>query len=108
MLTTPRISVIEAKNQFENGKLIILDIREDHEVDEVHIEGSLHIKMKDIPQNLSKIPKNQDVGVLCLNGERSVRVTEYLLDQGFQKIKNITGGIYRWGLEADSLLFENN
>ncbi|MHA2362570.1 MAG: rhodanese-like domain-containing protein [Candidatus Hodarchaeales archaeon] len=101
----PRISVIDAKRKLDRGEIVILDIRE-NVTGNARIKGSIHINMLDIPNNLSKIPRNKEVGIICTGGGRSVYVTKYLIKRGFNNVINIEGGIIRWALEIDLSLLQ--
>jgi rhodanese-related sulfurtransferase len=58
--------------------------------------------MQQIPSRINELPKDKEIAVLCHSGARSARVTQYLLQMGFNNVMNITGGIERWALEADA------
>lgn len=100
----PSISPKEALEKLKKNEIYLLDVREDNEVKRVKIPGSNHIPMMYIPQKLSNLPHDKQIVVLCHHGSRSARVTMYLLNQGFENVKNIDGGIDRWAKEIDPLL----
>jgi len=39
--------------------------------------------------------------VICHHGMRSEQVAYYLVEQGFEKIFNLTGGIHAWANACD-------
>jgi rhodanese-related sulfurtransferase len=93
----------ELKNKIEQKEeLLLLDIREQHEVDICQIEGSMHIPMMDIPNNLTDLPRDINIVVYCHLGVRSVSVIQYLLAQGFTNLINLDGGIENWAVCVDS------
>lgn len=80
---------------------MLLDIREPHEVAICAIEGSVHIPMNTIPDNLDKLPKDRPLVVLCHLGGRSAQVTYWLRAQGYDNALNLEGGIAAWAAEID-------
>jgi rhodanese-related sulfurtransferase len=40
--------------------------------------------------------------VHCHHGGRSLRVTQWLRNQGFAKVSSLSGGIDEWSLKIDS------
>ncbi|MDG2330084.1 MAG: rhodanese-like domain-containing protein [Flavobacteriales bacterium] len=78
----------------------LIDIREDHEIDIVHINGE-RIKMAEILDNLDKIKKDIDVIIHCRSGARSGAVVLELSRLGYSNVHNLTGGILAWANEID-------
>jgi|TARA_B100001750_G_C15506024_1_gene600384 rhodanese-related sulfurtransferase len=82
-------------------KTLILDVREYWEYDICHIDGSLNIPMGQIINRLNEIEKDKTLIVVCHHGIRSRAVGEYLSNNGFLEVLNLTGGIDRWSKEID-------
>lgn len=80
----------------EDPGVIVLDVREQYEYDEGHIPGVTLIPMAEIPNRLSEIPTDKQVIVTCRSGNRSGQVTDFLREQGFDNVHNMTGGILAW------------
>jgi rhodanese-related sulfurtransferase len=80
---------------------MLLDIREPQEVAAAAIEGSVHIPMNTIPDNLDKLPKDKPLVVMCHVGGRSVQVTHWLRAQGYDNAVNLDGGIVAWAAQID-------
>ena len=75
---------------------LVVDVREPHEVAEVHVAGSLLVPMSQIGQRLDELPRDRPLLVLCQVGGRSARVTGFLREQGFEDVANVAGGIDAW------------
>jgi len=86
------------------SETILIDVREPHELEICRIEIAQHIPMRQIPENLSELPRDKHVLIMCHHGERSRRVTEYLRAQGLDNVTNIDGGIDGWAMEIDQQL----
>lgn len=81
----------------------VLDVRNPDELAIASLEGTINIPMPAIGQRVSELDslKNQEIIVMCHHGGRSQRVAEFLVNQGFTNVKNLTGGIHAWSLKID-------
>jgi rhodanese-related sulfurtransferase len=98
------IDVRSVKQMLDSGeKFALLDCREPNEVATARIAGSTHIPMKQIPSRLAELEpfKSGRIVVHCHHGGRSQRVTQYLRQQGYDQVQNMSGGIDVWSLEVD-------
>jgi rhodanese-related sulfurtransferase len=82
---------------------LFLDCREASEVETAKINGTTHIPMREISGRLAELQPHQNGRVIvhCHHGGRSLRVTQFLRQQGFDKAQNMAGGIDAWSLEID-------
>lgn len=80
---------------------VLLDVREDDEVAVCRIPGSVHIPMQLVPAKLAELPRDKAILVQCHHGGRSLRVTQFLREQGYPKVTNLKGGIDRWAVVVD-------
>jgi len=74
----------------------LIDVREQWEYDEGHIPGVTLIPMNEVPNRLTEIPTDKEVIVTCRSGNRSGQITDYLRQQGFDNVHNMSGGIVEW------------
>ena len=96
------ISVHELNKMLKNQEdFLLLDVRTDHEVLLSKINNSIHIPMNEIPNRLDEIATDKEIIVQCKSGKRSAKVCEFLLNQNFSNVKNLTGGIIAWSKEID-------
>lgn len=103
METPLEVDVVTAAQLHREGALL-LDVREPFEVATCAIAGSRHIPMRQIPENLPDLPRDRQIVVLCHHGGRSLRVTQFLLANGFTQVSNIAGGIDAWAEQIDPSL----
>jgi rhodanese-related sulfurtransferase len=82
----------------------LVDVREEWEIVIVSLGDSLQIPMAEIPARLSEIDAATPVAVICHSGGRSRRVAEFLAQQGFERVANVSGGIESWSLTVDAAL----
>lgn len=75
---------------------VLLDIRERDEFLAVRIDGCLFIPMSQLGVRLDEVPKDRPVLVICASGSRSTGATAYLLQQGWEDVGSVAGGIDGW------------
>jgi len=85
----------------EGDGVVLLDVREPHELAMASVAGALHIPMADVPRRLNEIDRGKAVVVMCRSGARSLRVAEFLVANGFEAVYNLAGGINAWSRELD-------
>jgi|SRR5579862_1489872 len=80
---------------------LVLDVREDWEREAARLPGTLDIPMAQVPQRLAELPRDRDIVVMCHGGVRSLKVAQYLAQNGFSHVANLTGGIHAWATDVD-------
>ena len=83
-------------------ELVLLDVREYWERQTAHIEPSRHIPMAEIPSSLWELDPEKHIIVYCHHGVRSLTVTDWLRNQGYERVQSMAGGIDRWSVQIDS------
>lgn len=95
------ITVQEAAERLRGAEPpLLLDVREGFERDIATIAGSTFIPMKEVPARLGELPADRPIIVHCHGGRRSMSVTRFLRDKGYQA-QNLGGGIDAWSEEID-------
>jgi len=84
--------------------LFVLDVREPHEIGICAIEGTHKIPLGQIAVRYAEVPTDRPVVVHCKLGGRSAQAVEFLQSKGYDKIKNLAGGILRWIDDVDDSL----
>ena len=96
------ISPAESDALVKEGKARIIDVREQWEFATAHIEGSVLIPMGEVPARANtELDPDERLLVLCHHGVRSMNVTVWLRNQGFDQAQSIRGGIDAWSGEVD-------
>ena len=93
-----QITPQEAKSLMDSEKdYVILDVREQSEFDEGHIENAILIPYTEIENRAeSELPdKNELILVYCRSGRRSKIAAQALADMGYSNVKEF-GGIIDW------------
>jgi len=103
--TLPRVGEItpkELRQMLDSaGNLVLLDVREPFEHELCRIEGSKLIPLGELGQRIRELDRSVDTVVYCRVGERSARAVEILTSEGFQRVRNLKGGIRAWAEEVD-------
>ena len=95
------ISPKQAKDLMDKANdVFVLDVRTEEEYKEVHIKDAHLIPIKELEQNINKIPKDKKVVVHCASGKRSAKACEMLKDKGLKELYNLEGGINKWQAEG--------
>ena len=82
--------------------LKVVDVREPWEYQTAHIEGSILMPMGDVPSRANtELDPDESIIVLCHAGVRSLNVTAWLRNQGFENAQSLRGGIDAWSREID-------
>ncbi|MBB3065531.1 rhodanese-like domain-containing protein [Limibacillus halophilus] len=87
-----------------DDSLVVLDVREPWELEIVRLSGTLDIPMNHLIERIKEVPQDRPVAVLCRSGGRSMKVTQYLRQQGFSNVINVAGGILAWADRIDNTL----
>jgi rhodanese-related sulfurtransferase len=84
-------------------RFTLLDVREPWEFDAACIEGAKLMPMGDIPSRAhQELDPEEHIIVYCHHGVRSMNVTAWLRQQGFEKAQSMAGGIDAWSREVDA------
>jgi sulfur-carrier protein adenylyltransferase/sulfurtransferase len=96
------ITVEELKQRMDRGEpLFILDVRNQEEYDICRIPGSQLVPLPQLGQRFGELPKDTEFVVHCKSGMRSAKAIAFLKQQGFQKLRNLKGGILAWADRID-------
>jgi hydroxyacylglutathione hydrolase len=92
-LTVPEL----AERREADPDLQILDVREEHEWRDCHIEGSLHAPYHDIHALPDGIDPERPVAAICASGQRSATAASLLKAHGAREVIHVVdGGVLQW------------
>jgi len=88
--------------QKSGASFTLLDVREPCEYETARIEGAKLIPMGDLPSRAhQELDPEDHIVVVCHHGVRSLTVTNWLRQQGFEKVQSMRGGIDGWARTVD-------
>jgi rhodanese-related sulfurtransferase len=86
---------------------VLLDVRESDEWSAGHAVGAVHLPMMTIPARMHEVPRDREVVVVCRVGSRSAQVVGYLLAQGWDRVRNLDGGMIAWARAGRAMVSED-
>ena len=97
------ILVQNAASLHAEGKAKLIDVRETWEYSTAHVEGSTLILMGEVATRAhQELDPDDHLLILCHHGARSLSVTNWLRQQGFENTQSVAGGIDAWSSAVDS------
>lgn len=102
VLTSPgkmayvNVSIDETKRRIETDELMLLDLRTKEEYDSAHIAGALIIPFSELSNASEELNKSKKIMLYCENGSNSTIASKILIENGFDKVYNVLGGISAW------------
>ncbi len=94
------IDVGEALQRFAMQKWALVDVREPEDFAKGHVPGAINVPLDDFV-NDQVVEGLRDKGpllLICNTGNRSGMAAEWLADEGFEQLANVSGGVVAWQL----------
>jgi rhodanese-related sulfurtransferase len=83
-------------------KPVVVDVREQRELDIAKLDGAMHIPMQTIPARQDELDRGSEIVVVCHHGGRSMQVAMFLERAGFGRVYNLAGGVDAWARQVDN------
>jgi rhodanese-related sulfurtransferase len=93
--TVDAIDVLEAQRRHAAGALLV-DVRNPDEWQAGHAPQATLIPLGALPDRLAEVPRDRDVLLICRSGNRSGQAQRLLLQHGFTRVLNVSGGMNAW------------
>lgn len=103
LATYENVTPAEANEMVEKGEAYVLDVRNQTEFDEGHIDNAKHIMVGTLKNRLDEVATDKTVIVQCQAGARSAIAASVLKANGIDNLVNMTGGYSKWQQEAASI-----
>lgn len=77
---------------------LLVDVRERDEVATLayNVPNIVNIPLSEFEERYMELPKDQELVMVCRSGQRSLKATYYLRNQGYTQVVNMQHGIIRW------------
>lgn len=97
------ITAEEVKAKLDSGdNFTLLDVREPWECETAKISSAKLMPMGEVPSRAhQELDPEDHIVVVCHHGVRSMNVTVWLRQQGFEKAQSMRGGIDAWSRRVD-------
>ena len=92
------VSVHDMKQALDNASLGIkvVDIREPNEYAAAHISGVMFLPLSELQLRLDELNPEQPYYFHCRSGGRSMKLVQFLKQNGYKNVKSVAGGIHAW------------
>ncbi len=94
-------TVEKLKEMMEATDVLLLDVREDTELESGVIPGAIHIPMRQVLDNLDKIPTDRPVVVYCGSGHRAAMVMTVLQFLGYENVRSFPPSWKGWSAAGE-------
>lgn len=74
----------------------IVDVREPAAYGRSHVSNSINIPYKDFQKRYNELDSNKLIILVCHSGGMGKASGQFLLQQGFQYVANLSGGMAKW------------
>lgn len=96
------IDPVEVKAKIDRGEdFVLLDVREPHEYQICRIPSAKLIPLGELPKRVHELNTTDEIVAHCKSGMRSAKAVEFLKQAGFQRVRNMKGGILAWSDKVD-------
>lgn len=101
----PELTPAELKAQQAAGKtFVLIDVRSAGEQFISHLVGARLLPMPTLPRAVAELDKSAPTVVYCAHGYSSLGAASYLLQQGFNEVYSLKGGIATWQAEGNPVV----
>ncbi len=103
----------------QKDDMLVLDVRNEEDFNRFNVEGPFPFEMTNIPYfdfmeaedaSVAKVPRDKPIKVVCAKEGSAQYVGEILVNNGFEDVSYLTGGIKTWGnmLAPNRINFESD
>jgi len=92
------LPVSNAVRLMNDDKTIVVDVRDDSEIEDGVIQGAKHIPLANLTTRIGELDKfkSAPIVVYCRTGNRSGGACKTLTAAGFENVNNLEGGLMAW------------
>jgi len=92
------VVVEETRRMVDSGpeELILVDVRNVTDYDAAHIKGAISMPLANFSNSTAALNKSDKIMVYSEDGANNTLATTLLLEQGFERVYNVVGGINAW------------
>jgi rhodanese-related sulfurtransferase len=93
-----KVSVLQATQMMNQGKCVVLDVRNPDEFEGGHIKNAKNIPLAELSGRLAELEKqkNHSVIAVCKSGTRSATAVALLTRAAFAQVVSLDGGMTAW------------
>lgn len=95
-VVTISAEALRARLQSADDRPLVVDVREQGEFDEVHIQDAMLAPLGTVAQGIAEVPKDREIVLVCRSGRRSAKAFEVLAASGYTRLSHLEGGMLAW------------
>jgi len=80
-------------DEIENSDYLVIDVRENSEVEKAHIQDSIHIPLGQLRERINELDKSKGYIIMCAAGVRAYNAYRILQQNDFNDLKVYPGGM---------------
>lgn len=92
---------LQAVKVLKEDNVRLIDVRENWEYTVARIEGSELMPMSNFNKHIKSLKQEDRLIIYCHHGVRSLNVCTFLVDNGYNNVANLEGGIDAWSHDVD-------
>jgi NADPH-dependent 2,4-dienoyl-CoA reductase/sulfur reductase-like enzyme/rhodanese-related sulfurtransferase len=90
---SPLVTASQLRRELEGPTPpVVIDVRTAKEWTEGHLPGAIHVPLDELRGRSDELPRDQDLVVYCRAGYRGHLAARLLMQRGFGRVRNVTGG----------------
>jgi rhodanese-related sulfurtransferase len=93
---SPQAIDVQEANRRQAAGALLIDVRELAEWQHGHAPKAKLIPLGSLSSRLSEIPREREVLLICRSGNRSGNAQRQLLQLGYERVVNVSGGMNAW------------
>jgi rhodanese-related sulfurtransferase len=93
-----KVSLLQATQLINQGKTVVVDVRESQDFAAGHLRDAKNIPLKDLASRVSELDKfkAKTVIAVCQAGAQSAKAASQLKKAGFAQVVSLDGGLTAW------------
>jgi rhodanese-related sulfurtransferase len=93
-----RVSLLQATQLINQGKAVIVDVRDPKEFALGHVRDAKNIPAKELAQRIGELDKfkSKAIVIVCQSGQQSTAAASRFRKAGFAEVYSLTGGLAAW------------
>lgn len=104
-LLSHNVAELTVKQVTDTSRFIFLDARSMAEFEVSHIPSAIWVGYEEFDQtSVQELDKGKVAVVYCSVGYRSEKVAKQLMENGFDNVANLYGGIFQWVYEGNEVV----
>ena len=89
------------RRQDHGERPVLVDVRTPQEWQICRLDGAILIPLQELPSRLDELDPGEEIVVYCHVGVRSAMAVQFLRGSGFERARNLEGGIDAWSAHVD-------